>query len=194
MFRFVPVPPLWRLAPGLILACILLLPLSPIQAADPVVQESDITISRQGEVWVVAGNFLVPVAPAVAWAVLTDFDNMEHFLTNLSHSRVVAHQDNVLQVEQQGTARFGPFSIKFQSLREITLTPERRIHARGVSGTMRRFESIMELSEEEGGTRLSYRAEMVPDFWLPSLLAPSLFRHETAEQFSAMVAEMQRRR
>ena len=42
-------------------------------------------------------------------------------------------------------------------------------------------------------TVFTYRVEMVPDFWLPSLLGPSLLRHEMAEQFSALVAEMQRR-
>ena len=51
----------------------------------------------------------------------------------------------------------------------------------------------MTLAAEGEGTVFTYRVEMVPDFWLPSLLGPSLLRHEMAEQFSALVAEMQRR-
>jgi len=163
------------------------------EAAAPLVSDKDIQVSRQGEAWVVEARFTLPVSPAVAWAVLTDFDNLEKVLTNLSVSRVVSRQGNVLQVEQKGKARFGLFSFAFESLREITLTPRRRIQARGLAGNTRRFESDLNLSPEGEGTQVTYRAEMVPDFWLPSLLGPSLLRHEMAEQFSAMGAEMQRR-
>lgn len=163
------------------------------EAGVALVDDKDIQVSRQGEGWLVEGSFTVPVAPAVAWVVLTDFDHMGRFLTNLSVSQVLERQGNVLQVEQRGTARFGLFSFKFQSLREITLTPVSHIHARGLSGNIKHFISDLSVAEEGSATRLTYRAEMEPDFWLPSLLGPSLLRHEMAEQFSAMVAEMLRR-
>jgi carbon monoxide dehydrogenase subunit G len=163
------------------------------QSDDPLVDESSIQVRRQGEVWIVEARFTAPVPPALAWAVLTDFDNMARIVSNLNSSRVVSRQGNVLQVEQKGRARFGLFSVAFESLREITLTPRRRIQARGLSGSAKQFESDMTLAVEGEGTVFTYRVDMVPDFWLPSLLGPSLLRHEMAEQFSALVAEMQRR-
>jgi carbon monoxide dehydrogenase subunit G len=155
------------------------------------IDEDDIQVRRQGETWTVEAQFVVPVPPSVAWEVLTDFDNMTAILTNLSSSRVLSRQGQVLQVEQKGRARFGIFS--FESLREITLTPRRRIQARGLAGNTRQFESDMVLAPTDGGTRFSYRVAMVPDFWLPSLLGPSLLQHELAEQFNAMAAEMEKR-
>lgn len=175
---------------------LLLAPWCGVQAEEadaPLVADKDLQITRQGEGWLVEGSFTVPVAPVVAWAVLTDFEHMGRFLTNLSVSQVLERQGNVLQVEQRGTARFGLFSFKFQSLREITLTPASHIHARGLSGNIKHFISDLSVAEEGGATRLTYRAEMEPDFWLPAWLAPSLLRHEVAEQFSAMVREMVRR-
>ena len=163
------------------------------EAGVALVDDKDIQVARQGAGWLVEGSFVVPVSPAVAWEVLTDFDHMGRFLTNLSFSQVLDRQGNVLQVEQRGIARFGLFSFKFQSLREITLTPVSHIHARGLSGNIKHFVSDLRVAEEGSGTRLTYRAEMEPDFWLPSLQGPSLLRHEMAEQFSAMVAEMLRR-
>jgi len=163
------------------------------QSDDPLVDENSIQVRRQGEVWIVEARFTAPVPPALAWAVLTDFDNMVRIVSNLNSSRVVSRQGNVLQVEQKGRARFGLFSVAFESLREITLTPRRRIQARGLSGSAKQFESDMTLAAEGEGTVFTYRVDMVPDFWLPSLLGPSLLRHEMAEQFSAQVAEMQRR-
>ena len=49
------------------------------------------------------------------------------------------------------------------------------------------------VASERRGTRLSYHAEVVPAFWFPPLIGPSVVRRETAEQFSAMTREMQRR-
>ncbi len=172
------------LAPGLVLAG---------ANAPARIDEDEIQVRRQGETWTVEAQFVVPVPPSVAWEVLTDFDNMAAILTNLSSSRVLSRQGQVLQVEQKGRARFGIFSFAFESLREITLTPRRRIQARGLAGNTRQFESDMVLAPLDGGTRFSYRVAMVPDFWLPSLLGPSLLQHELAEQFNAMAAEMEKR-
>ncbi|GBG00799.1 hypothetical protein AZSI13_01260 [Azospira sp. I13] len=183
---------LWVL-PALLPALLAAPRVAMAQSEEPLVDENSIQVRRQGEVWIVEARFTAPVAPGLAWAVLTDFDNMARIVSNLNASRVVSRQGNVLQVEQKGRARFGLFSVAFESLREITLTPRRRIQARGLSGSAKQFESDMTLAAEGEGTVFTYRVEMVPDFWLPSLLGPSLLRHEMAEQFSALVAEMQRR-
>lgn len=157
------------------------------------VSEDDIKVSRQGEAWIVDASFSVPVPPALAWEVLTDFDHMAGFVSDLSLSRVVSRQGNVLQVEQQGRAHVGLFSVNFESLREITLHPIQRIQVRGISGSTKRFNSELTLSPESGGARIVYRAETVPDFWLPGFIGGSLLRHQMAGQFSAVVREMQRR-
>jgi hypothetical protein len=52
----------------------------------------------------------------------------------------------------------------------------------------------MQLEPEAGGTRLQYHAEVQPEFWMPPLIGPAIVRHETAEQFSAIIDEMIRRR
>ena len=52
----------------------------------------------------------------------------------------------------------------------------------------------MQLEAETGGTRLQYHAEVQPDFWFPPLIGPALVQRQTAEQFSAMIQEMLRRR
>ena len=75
------------------------------QSEEPLVDENSIQVRRQGEVWIVEARFTAPVPPALAWAVLTDFDNMARIVSNLNASRVVSRQGNVLQVEQKGRAR-----------------------------------------------------------------------------------------
>ena len=54
--------------------------------------------------------------------------------------------------------------------------------------------STMRLIPTHSGTRLEYRADLTPDGgYLPQMLGPAAIRHETAEQFSALLREIQRR-
>lgn len=172
--------------------------LCPVQVAmtadgQSLVSDSDVRVERSGGNFTVDLTIYAPVAPALAWAVLTDFENMGEFVPNLISSHVTERSDTLLKVTQKGLARYGLFSANFESIREIQLTPLREIRAHGVGGNIRRMESTMQLQAEGAGTRLTYHAEVLPGFWLPPLIGPALVRHETAEQFSAMVHEMLRR-
>jgi carbon monoxide dehydrogenase subunit G len=161
--------------------------------ATPAVAEEDVLVQRSGQGFTVDLSFYVPVAPAQAWAVLTDFEHMPEFLPNLTSSHVSKLGDNELKVSQTGVAKYGVFSANFESIREITLTPETEIHAHGIGGNLQHLESVMHLHPEGNGTKLVYHVEAMAGFWFPPLIGPSLVRHDTAAQFSAMVREMQRR-
>jgi len=161
---------------------------------DPAVRKNDVRVERVADSFTVDVVMHAPVAPALAWAVLIDFERMAEFIPNLTHSQILERGEGTLRVRQKGTARYGPFSSNFDSIREIQLTPQREIRAHGVGGNIKRMDSLMRLEAEGDGTRLEYHAEVLPDFWLPPLFGPSFVRHETAEQFSAMINEMLRRR
>lgn len=165
-------------------------------AADPpqAVAEEDVQVQRSGQGFTVDLSFYAPVPPAQAWAVLTDFEHMPEFLPNLTSSHVNKLSDIELKVSQTGVAKYGVFSANFESIREITLTPETEIHAHGVGGNLQHLESVMQLHPEGNGTKLIYHVEALAGFWFPPLIGPSLVRHDTAAQFSAMVREMLRRR
>lgn len=156
--------------------------------------DRDVHVERADGGFVVDVVMHTPLRPAQAWAVLTDFEHMASFVPNLKSSRVLERGDGVLKVLQQGVARYGLFSANFESLREIRLAPYSEIRAHGLGGNIQRMESLMRLEPEGSGTRLSYHAEALPGFWFPPMIGPALVRHETAEQFSAMLDEMQRRR
>lgn len=137
----------------------------------------------------------VPVRREVALAVLTDFENMENFVPNLSSSRIVRRNGNVYVVAQEGKADFGPFSYRFTSERRIEVLPEGRIRARAVSGTVKAMSSELTLlAAGPTATLIDYRIESTPDVWLlPSALGVGFLRHELDEQFTAIAREMLRR-
>ena len=181
---------LWLLA-----LAAMLYPVPWAMAADgqPLVPDSDVLVQRSGASFTVDTTMYAPVPPALAWAVLTDFEHMGSFVPNLSSSQVVERSDAVLKVVQKGVAHYGLFSANFESIREIGLSPPHEIRAHGVGGNFERMDSVMRLQAEGAGTRLHYHAEVLPGVWLPPFIGPALVRHETAAQFSAMLREMVRR-
>jgi len=183
------------LAARLVWLAVSLLPAHSIAAGDslPAVPDDAVRVERAGPSFTVDVVMHAPVAPPLAWAVLTDFAHMADFVPNLARSEILESRDNLVKVGQKGTARYGFFSTDFESVREMRLTPIREIRAHGIGGNLKRLESVMQLEAEPGGTRLLYHAEVVPGFWFPPMIGPALVRHETAEQFSAVIREMTRR-
>jgi uncharacterized protein YndB with AHSA1/START domain len=163
----------------------------------PLLGIADETLSSQvrieGErVWVEV-SFTVPVSRAQVWAVLTDFEHMAGFISNVAVSRVVARHGAVLQVYQKGSAHRGPLDFPFEVLREIHLSPTHRIESHLVSGSMKQQDGVTELTDEGGETRVEYHAESVPGVWIPPVLGRSFIEAEIREQFLELGAEILRR-
>jgi len=177
---------------GLVALLLQALSLGPALAA-PAVDYDDVAVEQREGVY--HGNFSLQIAvpPAVALEVLTDFEHMAEFVPNLSASHVISRAGNVYRIAQQGKAHFGPFGFAFESERQIEVLPDGRILSKALSGSTKYMRSEMRLQASGGGTRLDYRIEMIPDRWAPALFGVGFLRHELAEQFSALVNEMQRR-
>lgn len=171
----------------------------PVHRADagvtgPSVQSDQVVVTRTDEGFTVDVNIVVPVPISVAWAVITDFQHMTEFVPNLTESQVLERNRKGIRVRQKGYKRIGPFTFDFEYLREIQMTPESELRAHGVGGSFKRIETFTRLKAVGQGTRLEYHVDAQPDFWVPPLIGPHILRDQTAEQFSALVAEMIKRR
>ena len=156
-------------------------------------KEVAVAVSESGDGFVVQATIRPPVSLRTAWDVLIDFDHMASILSNLTASRVVSRNGNVLIVKQEGVARFGIFSYPFKAEREIRMEPPRQILARNLSGTLKRMESELQLIPgTAGGVRIEYRAEFAFDSIIAGLFGVSFLNHEVDEQFQSIVAEMKR--
>lgn len=153
-----------------------------------------IEVTRSGGTFLVNAMLFAPVPPREAWAVLTDFDRMSAFVPNLSESRVISRSGDQLVVAQKGVARFGVLSFPFESVREVELHPYDSIRSHNIRGNISRLDSVTRLSEADGGTRISYRVEVIPGFWFPGFIGEVFLKDEIAEQFDAIAKEMLRRR
>lgn len=135
----------------------------------------------------------VPVPPALAWEVMTDFEAMPRFVPNLRSSSVLQREGRVMHVEQVGIAAFGPFSFDFTMVRRLELEAPSAILGEQVRGTLERYRSALRLDPEKGGTRMTYRAQIDPGLVLGTILSKEFIEHEIRRQFTALAAEMVRR-
>jgi carbon monoxide dehydrogenase subunit G len=157
---------------------------TPIRSID-IVQDSDGYVANV--------VMFAPVPASTAWEVLTDFEHMAGWVPNVRDSKVISRDGNSVTVEQQGVAKFGVASFRYTSVRQMRLDPQRTVHSTQIKGSMRRLESLMTLSPEGDGTKLTYHLEMVPAGLAAAALSTEFLKHELTEQFGAIIEEMSRR-
>jgi carbon monoxide dehydrogenase subunit G len=172
-------------------ACLALCVAAAARAESPV---KSIDVAYDGDTYVLKAVMFAAVPPAVAWEVLTDFPNMTKWVPNLRESTVIKPGDRQLTVEQKGVAKFGSLSFNFASQREVVLVPQTSILSTQIKGSLKKQQSLMMLSAEGEGTRMTYKLEIVPSFIASTVLSEDLLKHETEEQFTAIVGEMLKRR
>ncbi|MCG2577463.1 SRPBCC family protein [Dechloromonas sp. XY25] len=155
--------------------------------------DDDVTVAYKDGSYTASLRVRTPAPPAIVLAVLTDFDHMAEFMPGLESSRIVANQGNSYQVAQRGKVKFGPFSMSYESMRQIEVVDGQRILSRSLAGSARRMQSEMRIQPLEHGTRIEYHIEIEPESWIPSSLGTNFMQHELAEQFNALTKEMFRR-
>jgi len=156
-------------------------------------EDDDVEVDYRDGTYFASLAFQVAASPAVVIEVLTDFNHMVGIVPNLESSQIVSRQGNVFVIKQRGKANFGPFSFPFESLRQIELLPDGRILGRAIGGSTKHMRSELRVQAQGRGARVDYQIEVVPDRWLPSGLGVPFIRHEMAEQFTALIHEMERR-
>ncbi len=164
----------------------------PAAAAEDLVVE----VERQGENSIeVKARATVAAAPALVWQVLTDYDGLARFIPGMGRSSVREKQGNRVIVDQSGEARFLVFAFPIEVRLEVTESPPDWIESHAVSGNLRRMNGRYDVRPElgRGGSSLQYRGALEPDFSLPPIIGVAALRGMIEAQFTAMVAEIERR-
>lgn len=157
-------------------------------AADSPIRSID--VAYDGETYVLNAVMFAPVAQAIAWDVLTDFDHMAQWVPNVSQSKVLKRDDSTVIIEQRGVAKYGAVSFPYTTERKLELKPQSTINSTQVKGSLRRVVSTMLIEPEGKGTRLTYHLEIVPNLFANALLSKDFLQQEIADQFGAIIGEM----
>ena len=134
-----------------------MLPISVACADTPKNEDIDVKVHITGEKVIVDLSLVVSATRQEIWAVLTDFEHMPDFISNLKESKLIGTSGPTLKIFQRGSASYGFINFPFESTREILLTPFDKIQSHMISGNMRKMEGTTQLVDEGGSTNLSDR-------------------------------------
>lgn len=180
---------------SLLLLCMLPVLFIATALAGPQQDEKiEVKVKIAGENVIVDLSLVVPATRQQVWAVLTDFDHMANFISNLKESKVVSTSADTMKVFQRGSAKYGPISFQFESTREMQLEPFDSIRSRMISGNMRKMEGTTQLVEEGTQTRIIYHTDSIPGVWIPPIVGKVFIEHEIREQFQEIRNEIIKRK
>jgi hypothetical protein len=165
---------------------------SPVWPAAPD-QDIAVRVDRNGSEIVVDVDCPVRAPLAMVWEVLTDYDNMTGYISNLQYSGVQSRVDNMLIVRQKGKATRGPFSFAFDNVRAVDLLPYTEIRSQLVNGTLKASTFTTRIVEGGGLVHIVNSGRYTPDVWVPPLIGPAVIEAETRKQFSEIRLEILRR-
>jgi hypothetical protein len=129
----------------------------------------------------------------IVWEVLTDYDHMARFISNLEHSGIEDGAGDVLLVRQKGKASRGPLTVTFENVREVRLVPHREIRSRLVSGDLKASDFVTRIVETGARIHIVNSGRYTPSIWIPPIIGPALIEAETRKQFGEIRAEILRR-
>lgn len=165
-------------------------------AADDVSIEAE----RRGDSIEIRARALISAPAALVWQALTDYERLPSFIPGLAKSVIREREGNRLVIEQSGEARFLMLSLPIEVRYEVLESPPGGISSRAIGGNLRRMNGRYSLqpvpSSAEGGrgaVLLRYEGEMEPSFDVPPFIGLVAVRSMVEQQFTAMVAEIERR-
>lgn len=158
-------------------------------------EELSVEAERRGDAVEIQARAVLLAPLQLAWEVLTDYEKLPRFIPGLSRSAVTMRSGSRVVVEQSGEARFLVFSFPIETRLAVLETPMQRVVSRAVSGNLRRMDGRYDLSRDEARMAciLVYSGAIEPGFDLPPLIGVAAMRAMVEEQFTAMVAEIERR-
>ncbi len=127
------------------------------------------------------------------WDVIVDYDRAPQYMRDLQASKVISRSSGMLRVSQKDTVRFGPFTFAVDSVKDVRLFEPTRTESHLVSGSMKKYDSITELVQVPGGTRILYRSQSIPDSALATFVGESTVKRITEERFTQVRDEILRR-
>jgi len=124
----------------------------------------------------IEGSFGVDAPPPVAWAVLTDYDNLSSFVSSMRSSSAARPESGRLLVIQEAVGRAGPFSRTLHVVLDVTEVPPGRIEFHDVCGaSFRSYVGAWAIDSDVAGARVTYsleaRPRSSPPFFARSILA-----------------------
>jgi ribosome-associated toxin RatA of RatAB toxin-antitoxin module len=177
----------------LLLGVMSVLSLAHLAAAAAPESGTRVSVRESGGLYTVVATFQVSQPPAIAFAVLTDYEAIPRFMPAVRTSVVLERGDERAVIEQEAIARFLMFSKRVHLRLEVHESPS-TIHFLDRFGkSFTRYEGVWTLAEQNGQTMITYGLAAHPAFEVPEFLLKRLLKRDAAEMIEGLREEIARR-
>jgi carbon monoxide dehydrogenase subunit G len=152
--------------------------------------------ARLGTAVEISAHATIRAPLALIWQTLTDYDHLSEFIPGLKKSQVVGWRGKTAIVEQIGEVEILFFAYRIDVVVESIQEPPFVIGVRAVKGDLRQLDGhyrIEKDGDEIDRYVLRWTGVIEPAIPLPGFIAVPFLRAHVADQFVAMVKEIERR-
>jgi hypothetical protein len=150
-------------------------------------------VTRDGRLLQVRAALGSDTPARVCYAVLADFDRLEHFVPGLRISDVVSPPGAPIRLHQVGEASAGFFRVTLDVTLAVREQPPTRIEFDRVAGNVRQMRGSWTVDGDDRRCGIVYEAAIEPGFWVPPLIGPRLMRGQVDAQLEGVLHELHRR-
>jgi hypothetical protein len=168
---------------------------APAYAAPPLDESNiDVSVQHRGTMIVVDVRMAVDATARETWDVLTDYEHMAAFVSNLKSSAILRRNGNTLEVEQIGEAKRGLLTFPFETVRLVELVPYSEIRSSLIKGKFKSYLFTTRIIDGGSKAIIVNHGEYEPTVWVPPMLGPAMIEAETRTQYAELRREVLRRK
>ncbi|MGC2164858.1 MAG: SRPBCC family protein [Gallionella sp.] len=150
-------------------------------------------VAYQDSKLVITASVILPVEPCATFELLTDYDSIPSYMPGVLETHHENIEDGVVKVWQTGEVKLLVFHFKVNSLLEVHEVRNKAITFKQLDGNLASYSGAWTLSDDIGGTKVLYRAELTFKHFMPIFLARVILDDEIKLRFSAIAGEAARR-
>lgn len=164
-----------------------------LAAAAPPPPPPDVNVASRDGLYQVTAMFRVAQPASVAFAVLTDYEQIPRFMPDVRRSQILERRDQTVVVDQEAVARVMLFSKRVHLVLEIEETPH-EIRFRDRAGqSFSHYEGAWTLTEHAGQVEIGYALTAKPIFDVPEFLLTRLLKRDAQTMIERLRGEIARR-
>ena len=162
----------------------------PLASANDEQSAPDVTVREEHGTYSVRARFHVPQPPSVALAVLTDYEHIPRFMSDIATSKVLERSAGRAVVEQEGISRFMMFSKRVHLVLDITEGVDSVRFRDRCGRSFAAYEGTWKLAARDGGTDIVYELTADPTFSVPESILKRLLRRDSGRMIESLRQEM----
>lgn len=141
-------------------------------------------VARRDKHYLLHLDMRIKAKYADVYRVLLDFQHIPQINDSIKSATVLEHKGKVTRVKLVGEGCVWIFCRRIEQVVTVTARADGYISSitDPAHSDLKYGRALWHLIDEGKTTRVQYNADFVPDFWLPPLIGPMIFKHRLLEE------------